>query len=264
MVLSGSSKVRLVVFDWAGTVVDFGSRAPVAAFVQTFAAQGVALTEAEARGPMGLPKRDHLQALLSLPAVRQRWRQAHGHDPTQADLAALYDRFLPTQLAVLPQYNALIPGALDCVGRLRRQGIRIGVTTGYFRAAAAEVREAAARQGFVAEQIVCPDDVAVGRPAPWMIYRLMEALDVSPPSAVVKVGDTVADVAEGLNAGVWSVGVTRGSSEVGLGEQEFNALPVPERQDLLSRAAQKLREAGAHAVIETLAELPDLLADLPG
>jgi phosphonoacetaldehyde hydrolase len=251
-----------VVFDWAGTVVDFGSRAPVAAFVQTFAARGVVLTEAEARGPMGLPKRDHLRALLSLPAVRQRWRQAHGHDPTEADLATLYDEFLPAQLAVLGRHNDLVPGALDCLHRLRQQGVRIGVTTGYFREAALRVREAAARQGFVAEHLACPEDVAAGRPAPWMIYRLMEALDVFPPSAVVKVGDTVADVEEGRNAGVWSVGVTRSSSEVGLGEEELNALPAPQRHDLLSRAAQKLRGAGAHAVIETLAELPELLAKL--
>jgi phosphonoacetaldehyde hydrolase len=253
-----------VVFDMAGTVVDFGSRAPVAAFVQTFAAVGVALTEAEARGPMGLPKRDHLRALLCLPAVRQRWRQAHGRDWTEADLTALYDHFLPIQLAVLERHSDLVPGALDCTDRLRRQGVRIGMTTGYFREAAVRVREAAARKGFVAERVVCPEDVPAGRPAPWMVYRLMEALDVFPPSAVVKVGDTVADVAEGLNAGAWSVGVTRSSSEVGLGEEELNSLPAPERHDLLNRAAQKLRGAGAHAVIETLAELPERLANFSG
>jgi phosphonoacetaldehyde hydrolase len=262
--LPTGAKIRLVVFDMAGTVVDFGSRAPVAAFVQTFAAHGVTLTEAEVRGPMGLPKRDHLRALLCLPAVRQRWRQAHGQEWTEADLTALYDQFLPTQLAVLERHNDLVPGALDCADRLRRQGVRIGMTTGYFREAAARVREAAARQGFVAEHVVCPEDVPTGRPAPWMIYRLMEALNVFPPSAVLKVGDTLADVAEGLNAGVWSVGVTRSSSEVGLGEEEFNALPAPRQHDLVSRSTQKLRGAGAHAVIETLTGLPELLATLSG
>jgi phosphonoacetaldehyde hydrolase len=67
-------RIRLVVFDWAGTTVDHGSRAPVAAFVRAFAGHGVEVTPDEARGPMGLHKRDHIRAMLQMPAVARRWR----------------------------------------------------------------------------------------------------------------------------------------------------------------------------------------------
>jgi phosphonoacetaldehyde hydrolase len=236
----------------------------VAAFVQAFAAHGVAVTAGEARGPMGLPKRDHLLALLRLPAVAGRWRQAHGRDWSDADVARLYDRFTACQLGVLDRHGGLVPGVIDCVARLRREGVRVGATTGYFREAAERVKAAAARQGFAPEHSVCVDDVPAGRPAPWMVYRVMEALNVFPPAAVVKVGDTVPDVEEGLNAGAWSVGVTASGSEVGCAEEEFRRLAPPAREELLGRAAQKLRLAGAHAVIETLDELPGLVAGLNG
>jgi phosphonoacetaldehyde hydrolase len=255
-------RIRLVVFDWVGTTIDFGSRAPVAAFVATFAGHGVTVTEAEARVPMGLPKRDHLIAMLTLPDVARRWREVHGRDWNDADLEALYQRFMPCQLEVLPCHERLVPGVLECVARLQRRGVRIGATTGYFRAAAERVREAALRQGFAPEVSVCVDDVPAGRPAPWMVFRVMETLGIYPPGEVVKVGDTVPDVEEGLAAGAWSVAVTHGSNEVGLGEEEFERLSTERRQELLDAVRRKLLAAGAHAVIETLADLPELLARL--
>jgi phosphonoacetaldehyde hydrolase len=211
---------------------------------------------------MGLPKRDHLLTLLHMPAVADRWRQAHHRDGTEADLARLYDCYVRHQLDMLEPYSQLIPGVLGCVAHLRQMSIRIGATTGYFREAAARVQRAAAGQGFVPEYSVCVEDVPAGRPAPWMIYRIMEALKVYPPKVVVKVGDTTSDIEEGLHAGAWSIGVTRSSSEVGHSEEALSQLPASQKQELLTRARQTLSSAGAHAVIETLGELPSQIEDL--
>lgn len=255
-------RVRLVIFDWAGTTVDFGSIAPAAAFINTFAAYGVTVAPAEARGPMGLPKREHLLAMLQLPTISERWQQARGRAWNEADVNQLYDHFMDEQLAVLDQHSQLIPEVRDCVDQLTRRGIRIGATTGYFREAALRVQRAGARQGFAPEISVCVDDVPRGRPAPWMVYRNMEKLGVYPPSAVVKVGDTIPDIEEGLNAGVWSIGVTRSGSEVGVGLSEWQQLPIDMQNQRLAEARQKLTGAGAHAVIQSLAELPDWIAEL--
>jgi phosphonoacetaldehyde hydrolase len=92
-----------------------------------------------------------------------------------------------------------------------------------------------------------------------MTYRNMERLGVYPPSAVVKIGDTVADIQEGLNAGAWSVGVTISGSEVGLSEEEWNGLSSAEQTAKRAKARQTLSAARAHAVIDTLAELPELV-----
>ncbi len=78
--------VKAVIFDWAGTVVDYGSLAPMGAFVETFAEFGVAISIDEARGPMGMAKRPHIAALVSSPRIAEAWQQRHGHPPTENDI----------------------------------------------------------------------------------------------------------------------------------------------------------------------------------
>jgi phosphonoacetaldehyde hydrolase len=211
---------------------------------------------------MGLHKRDHIRALLQLQAIAQQWREKHGHDPAEDDVDELYRIFMPLQLEVVGEFTRLVPGLLECVDQLRRMGITIGATTGYFRAAAERIYDAAAFQGYRPDYCVCAEDVPAGRPAPWMIFRIMEAAGVFPPASVVKVGDTVPDIGEGLAAGAWSVGVLRSSSEVDCTEAEWETLPRVEQARRLSNCRDKLLAAGAHAVVETLAELPTLLSDI--
>jgi phosphonoacetaldehyde hydrolase len=251
------TRIRLVVFDWAGTAVDHGSCGPVQAFVRALAAHGVEVSADEARGPMGLSKRDHLRALLAMPEVARRWRQRHGGGPTANDLEELYCQFVALQLETVDA--TLVPELLECVTALRSRGIAIGATTGYFREAAERVFRRAAEQGYRPDHCVCAEDVPAGRPAPWMVFRILEALGIFPPAAVVKVGDTVPDICEGLAAGAWSVGVVRSSSEVGCTTAEWAALPAAEQVRRAASCRAKLLAAGAHAVVETLAELPALI-----
>ncbi len=248
--------IRLAVFDLAGTIVDPGCFGPVAAFRASFADFGVTVSEAEARGPMGLDKRDHLVALLRDPAIGERFRAAQGRPWTAADVDAMYEAFRPRQLEAIAHHSALVPGMLELAAALAARGIAIATTTGYFRAAAALVWSALREQGLQTAINVCPDDVPAGRPAPWMIFRAMEATGVYPPAAVVKVGDTVPDIAEGLAAGASSLGVTRTGSCVGLSIAELAALPAEEQRRRTDLAARSLVAAGAHAVLAEVGELP--------
>lgn len=255
------TRVRLAVFDWAGTTVDHGCHAPVVPFVRAFAERGVEISSQEARGPMGLSKKDHLRALVRLPAVALRWRERNGRDASDDDVDELYRRFVPLQLEVIDEYADLVPGLLDCTAVLRSRGIAIGATTGYFREAAERVYVRAAASGYRPDCCICAEDVSAGRPAPWMIFRIMETLEIYPPAAVVKVGDTVHDIGEGLAAGAWSVGVVTSSSDIGCTEREWAALPADEQRHRAERCRAKLWDAGAHAVVDTLAELPAVLND---
>lgn len=257
-------EIGLVVLDWAGTTVDHGSFAPVAAFVDAFARQSVAVTSAEARGPMGLHKKDHIREILRMPAVAERWRQKHRRDWTEDDVERLYRTFIPLQMEVIDRHAELVPGLLDSVAALRRAGIRIGATTGYFQDAADRVVTAARRQGYEPDCPLNPDSVRAGRPAPWMIFRIMEALDVCPPARVIKVGDTVPDIEEGRSAGAWSVGVVRTGSDVGCTAEEVAALPAAEREVRFAAARRKLLDAGAHAVIDSVANVPALVGEING
>lgn len=256
------TEIKLVVLDWAGTVLDFGCCAPSGAFVAAFAEAGVTVSLPEARGPMGLHKKDHLRAMLQVPEIGDRWQAATGKAWTEADLDALYCRVTPMQVAAAAKHSKLIPGVLECVAELRDRGIKIAGSTGYFREAAEVCYTAAERQGYKPDFAICADEVPAGRPAPWMIFRCMEALGVYPPTAVLKVGDTLVDIVDGQNAGVWSVGVVDSSNEVGLSEAEWDALPDGEKESRRAAVHDRYADAGADAGINTLAELPDLIDEL--
>jgi len=260
-----TSPIRLVAFDLAGTTVDFGSRAPAGVFVDLFARHGVSLSDAESRGPMGTAKRDHIAALAALPRVAAAWRHAHGgREFTEGDLDALYAEFIPLQLESLPAFNDLIPGTVEAVAALRSAGIQVAATTGYDTAMTELVMEAARRQGFRPDAVVCASDVAAGRPAPWMIFRAMEQTGVWPPAAVVAVGDTLADVAAARNAGAWAVGVTATGNMLGLSRTAHDALPAADRVARLAEAHEAMLAAGAHAVVESVADVPAILTALAG
>src|SRR5688572_26273940 len=163
-------RVALVAFDWAGTLIDHGSLAPVDAFSQVFAAHGIAVSTAEARIPMGLGKREHIEALLALPPIAKQWRARFDRAPSAEDVQRLYDDFRPAQLAAIEAHGVLIEGAAETVAVLRERGIHVASTTGYFREAADAVRALAAAQGLFVEHAVCADDVILSRPAPYMLF----------------------------------------------------------------------------------------------
>lgn len=251
--------IRLVIFDWAGTTVDFGSCAPAGAFVEAFAKMNVPVTMAEARAPMGLHKKEHLRAMLGLPALGKRWRELRGNPWCEADIDELYRLVTPLQIEAAARHADLTPGLLETVAELRKRSVKIGATTGYFHEAAKACADAAAKQGYVPDFSICSDDVPAGRPAPWMIFRVMEALNVYPPSAVVKVGDTVVDIEDGLNAGVWSIGVVDSSNVMGLSAAEFTALSDTEREERRERVREVYHRAGASGIVNSIAGVPEFI-----
>lgn len=258
-----SQQLKLVIFDWAGTTVDHGCFAPIAAFVQTFARRRVDVSVAQVRGPMGLHKREHIRAISKIPEVATQWREIHGSECSEQDVDSMFaDDFVPMQLDAAQSHSELVPGLLTCLEQLRQRQLRIASTTGYFRQAAELVYATADQQGYRPDYTISAEEVPAGRPAPWMIYRCMEALDAYPPASVVKVGDTVPDVQAGRNAGVWSIGVTHTGSEVGCTQQELADLAAHDRQARIEEATHKLRSAGAHFVIDSVADLPQLLPEL--
>lgn len=254
-----STKIKLVIFDWAGTTIDHGCFAPISAFIKAFQACGVELTSAQARGPMGLHKKDHIRSLFQLEEIATQWQSAHERPWAENDVEQIYETFMPLQIEEAKNYTDLISGVSETISELRERGIKIGATTGYPRIVLEPIMKIAAAQGYDPDFTMCADEVPAGRPAPWMIYRNMEALNIFPPASVVKVGDTVPDIAAGLNAGTWTIGLTQTGSEVGLTVSEFDALNPDQRQKLLQAAETKLNNAGAHYVVPTMNRVPEII-----
>ena len=176
MTVTNERRIQAVIFDWAGTTVDFGSRSPVEVFVEIFRCLGIAITASEARGPMGRAKRDHLAELTALPRVVEQWQQQYGRLPADADIDRMYVDFLPLQKEVLERGSEVIPGVAETMTWLRQRGIRIGSTTGYTRTLMDVLVPSACPRRFDPEVVMGADDVAVGRPAPWMIFAPRSSL----------------------------------------------------------------------------------------
>jgi phosphonoacetaldehyde hydrolase len=251
--------VQGVIFDWAGTIVDFGCMAPVKALTQLFAGHGVALTPEEVRAPMGSAKREHIADLLAIPAVAARWQAATGHPPAEADVEVLYAAFPSALDQVVATSGTLIQGTTEAATALRARGVKIGSCTGYTRQMMEPILCSAQAQGFIPDAVVCVDEVPAGRPAPWMCFHNAQVLEIYPMEALVKVGDTPLDILEGWHAGMWTVGVAMSGNEVGLTEAELQALPPAERAARRAAAYHRLQEAGAHVVVDTCADLLDAI-----
>jgi phosphonoacetaldehyde hydrolase len=255
-------RIRAIMLDWAGTTVDHGSIAPVLALTTLFAKHGVSLAMEDARRDMGLLKRDHIQAILALPAIISAWHKAFGREPEPEDVSRLYDEFGPLQMKIITQHSQLIEGVADVVRDWQNRGLLIGSTTGYTRAMLTPVLAQAAGAGYRPDASVCPDEVGAGRPAPWMLARNAQLLNVYPPSSCVKIGDTISDIEEGRNAGMWTIGLTRTGNMIGLDSATLAQLPAKQKESLLKQASSRLLEAGAHFVAEDLPACDPILAQI--
>lgn len=247
--------VSTVIFDWAGTVLDFGCIAPVAAFRQAFSEHGLDISEAEARAPMGAAKREHIELILAQPDVQQRWQRTHGGPSHATDVDRLYDAFLRVDAEISARYSRLIPGALETVDALRARGIAIGSTTGYPRSIMATLAPLAQAQGYSPDFCVTADEVAHGRPWPDMVLANVPALNVRDVRACVVVDDSPSGLIAARAAGMWAVGVSVSGNEVGLSLEGWSALDEAAQARLRQAAEDKLEKAGAHYVIDSITEL---------
>jgi phosphonoacetaldehyde hydrolase len=256
-------KIKFVILDWAGTTVDFGSMAPVAAFRAAFGSVGLAPTDAQIRKYMGLPKMDHVRRILFDEMMADEFRRAHGRAPSEGDVKGIYARFEPALFDVLKDCAEPLPGVVGTAARLRDAGVKIGSTTGYTRAMMEVLLPAARANGYEPDCLVCPDDVGgVGRPYPYMVWENHRELGADAIGSVVKIGDTAADIAEGKNAGCISVGVVYGSNMMGVAGAEYEAAGAGERRRLEESARAAYRDAGADEIIERFSDIPALIESL--
>ena len=254
--------IQAVIFDWAGTTIDFGCMAPTDVFLEVFGNKGVAVSMEEARIPMGAHKREHIRLLTEMESVRGRWKDVHGRLPEEADVDAMFAEFVPKQIECLSKHSGLIPGTAETVEACRKRGYKIGSTTGYLAPMMEVVLKETGSQGYRPDAVVCAGDVPTARPGPSMCLQNVIELQISPVESCVKVDDTIAGIDEGLNAGMWSIGLAVSGNEVGLSLDDWNALPKDEQERKREKAYGKMHRAGAHYVVDSIADLTGCLDDI--
>lgn len=257
------SPLQAVIFDWAGTLVDFGSLAPTQIFVEAFATFGITITLAQARGPMGLSKWDHIYQLLQEQSIAAQWQSVFGRVPSNEDVDAIYARFMPMQIAKVGEFSAPIAGAVELLQWLRVNGLKVGSCSGYPREVLNQLLPQAEAAGLKPDYVVAGDELeAGGRPGPFMALANVLALGIGDVRACVKVDDTVPGIEEGLRAGMWTVGLSLSGNEVGYSVEEFARADAAEVDARVAVAEAKLKAAGAHYVVRSVADLPEVLAKI--
>lgn len=254
--------LQAAIFDWAGTMVDHGCVGPVASFLDVFRKNGVEITLAEAREPMGLDKKDHIRALTRMDRVAREWEKVHGGKPDESVVDALYPDTEAMMVSSMVNHSDPIPGAIEALEELRKMGLKIGSCTGYTRPMVDVLAPAAAAKGIKPDAVICSSDVGKGRPYPFMAWLNAIRLEVYPVEACVKVGDTVADIQEGLNAGMWTIGLTRTGNDVGLTLVEAEKADPAELAAKVAMVTERFRNAGAHYVAEGIWEVPAICREI--
>lgn len=249
-------QIEAVILDWAGTVVDYGSVAPTSIFVEAFKkAYDFDLSLAEARVPMGMGKWDHIKTLGQLPEVDARWQAQFGQSMTDETVDEIYRTFMPLQKAKVAQYAQPIEGVLAVIEQLKQQGIKIGSCSGYPREVMEVLVVAAAEYGYQPDNWVASDDIAAGsRPGPWMALANVQDLAINNVANCIKFDDSAPGISEGLNAGMWTVGIALTGNAVGLTLAEWQALSAEQQKQAKEQAYNELYQAGAHYVVDSLAD----------
>ena len=249
-----------IIFDWAGTTVDYGCFAPVQAFMEIFKEDGITPTMEETRKPMGMLKWDHIKTMLSMERIREEFKRIHGRDFTDQDVDEMHEKFAASLMKILDQFSDPKDYGVDTVAKLRDAGLMIGSTTGYTDAMMEIVTKEAAKAGHKPDCWFSPNSTGhMGRPYPYMIFKNMEALKVTGVDKVMKVGDTLSDIREGKNAGVFTVGIIEGSSEMGLTKEEYAALSPEEREAKVKAVTKRYMDAGADAVVQDIRGVLELI-----
>lgn len=254
--------LKAVIFDWAGTMVDHGSRAPAIVFQEIFKQRGIPITAAQAREPMGRAKREHIATVAAMPEVAEKWMATFSRPCNDDDIDAMYADFLPLQKSILSQHSDLISGIPEAVATCREMGLKIGSTTGYTHELMEIVSAAARQQGYEPDCVLCSEDAPRGRPAPYLIYEAAKQLDVYPLWSMVKVDDTPVGIEAGRQAGCWTVGITQTGNCVGLSAEEISALDPAAVAQRCEQAAAQLKAAGAHYILKSAAEIVDVIRDI--
>jgi phosphonoacetaldehyde hydrolase len=252
--------IEAVIFDWAGTTVDYGCFAPVQAFMDAFAEKGIDVELSEVREPMGMLKRDHIKAMLEMPRINQCFKEKFGRNFLEGDVNEILETFTVKLMDTLSKGTELKPFVLETVQEVRDMGIKIGATTGYTTSMLAPVAQRAEELGYKPDTSFTPNDVeGMGRPYPFMIFENLKALGVSSVKNVIKIGDTISDIQEAKNAGVRAFGVVEGSSLMGLSKEEWESLSEKQQNEKSLAVEEIFYKAGADLVVRNISEIIEFL-----
>lgn len=255
-------EIKGMILDLAGTSVDFGSIAPTQAFINVFKEFGLEVKAETVRKFMGLHKKVHLTNILGEDYVKSQWLQIYGYEHNQDNIEQIFTKLGPAMEIAVKEFSDPIPGVIDFMEYYRIEGIKFGSTTGYVREMMNILQPEIESKGLIFDSTVTPDEVPSGRPYPWMVYKNAMNMGTFPLYKMVKIGDTLADIEEGLNAGMWIISISKSGNELGLSQTEINEMPESELNERIEKIEKIFIEKGAHYVAKSVAECYPIIEEI--
>lgn len=256
-----SEKIEGIIFDWAGTVIDYGCYAPLYAFKTLFESKGINLTNEEINLNMGIPKDLHIIKILEIPRVKNQFYDKFGKNPDEEIYKTYHVEFEEILIKNLKNHCDEIPNAFSTIKNLKNLGIKIGSCSGYSRKLL-NVCVEEVKNHYSPDFVIASDEVPRGRPYSYMIFANATKLEINHMAQIVKVGDTVSDMIEGRNAGVWTVGVLTGSNIIGYEKGKWENLKDFEKANIKLECKESLLNSGADYVIDSISDLPELINEI--
>ena len=206
---------------------------------------------------MGKCKRDHLRQILFKNGAT--FYSLHNRSPTESDIDALFRTYVPMQFNTIKQNCNILPQTHETVERLRKSH-KIGATSSFPTYISSAINYELFDRGINLDSIVASDEVFNTRPYPSMVYKNMDILSVKTPRDIVKISNTVEGILEGLNAGCWTIGVSKYSSLLGIHSLcEEASMDEDKMRERITFASNKLKRTGAHAVVENLNDIDNII-----
>tara|TARA_E500000178_G_scaffold109397_1_gene109133 strand:- start:425 stop:1216 length:792 start_codon:yes stop_codon:yes gene_type:complete len=251
-----TKKIEAIVFDLAGTIIDFGSLAPSKVLIHIFNKFGITISRKEAVGPMGIEKRAHISQLINSKKISLFWKKKYNKKPGKQEIDKLFKLFNPELKKIIKHHSKLISGCKKTINFLKRKKIKLAVNTGYSEEILKIILSELKKQGFYPDISYSSSHANIGRPSAEIIYKIFSELNITMGSNCIKVDDTIPGLLEGVNAGMWVVGVIFSGNEFGKTEVEFNKLSSKDKIIFRKRVTNKFKRIGAHYVIDTIKDLP--------
>ena len=257
-----NGKIKSVIFDLGGTLVDPFVISPTISFIQSFKQYGFKITPQESREPMGIRKDLHIESILNNYDVKKRWMEEFKREPNKEDYDEIYNNYKYLQHLILPDYCSMINETEETISILRKDyQLKLGITTGFERTMVDIILDK--NKKLKVDSVVAGDDLIDelgSRPSPFMIWKNLFNMKIPHIHSVVKVDNTISGIEEGLNAGCWTIGVANYSNYMNINSiDEYNKLLPDELDDRRKEAKRILIFGGAHYVIDDLSFLPQTI-----
>ena len=253
--------IKACIFDLGGTIVDRYSLTPFLSLRKVFSDKCINVRDELLFKDMGKSKKEHINEIISDSIVRNQWIRINNCEPNKNDVDKLFNKFNEIQIESSKNLITVLPETKNCIDFLKKNNIKTGTTTGFNKENMEVIKDKLENSNIFIDSYVSSTCLnKPSRPRPFMIHKNLENLNIRTPNEVIKVDDTIVGIEEGLNADCITVGVARWSINMGI----YNLSDAFKKKDIelksnLKKSREVLESSGAHYVINTLDELPNLI-----